>query len=74
MDTTTTYRLAKMRMAELHAEAAANRLASGAAKAKKELSEDCGPSLFRRMFQMPSIRLARRIGLFTPRPTTADCV
>lgn len=74
MDATTNYRLAKVRMAELHAEAAANRLATGTARAQKELNEDCGPSLFRRVFQVPSIRLVRRIGFFAPRSTSADCV
>lgn len=73
MDATTSYRLAKARMAELQAEAAGSRLAAAGARAQKLRRENCKPSLFERVLQLTSARLARRTSLFAPRSGASDC-
>jgi hypothetical protein len=69
MDPMTGYRLAKARMAELHQEGAANRLAAAAAKARRERRAAHSIGLGAAVRRLP-VRLLATVRISTPR---SDC-
>jgi len=69
MDPTTGYGMAKARMAELHEEGAANRLAAGAAKARRERGSARSLDLVAAVWRLP-VRLLAVIRISAPR---SDC-
>ena len=72
MDATTRYRLATGRMAELQAEAMANRLAAEVARAQQQPLRDGPLTSLARVLRLPSVRFGRA-GLFARRSGSADC-
>jgi hypothetical protein len=59
-------------MAELQAEAAADRLAAGAARAQKQRRVDGRLTRFARVLRLPSLWPEERIGLRAPRSGSTD--
>ena len=73
MDPTNNYLVARVRMAELHAEAQANRLAGRTKRDEARPRRQSSPNRGLAALGLLSIRLGRRIGQFAPRSESADC-
>jgi hypothetical protein len=73
MDPTTSYQLAKARMAELQAEGEANRLAGQSKRHRADRRQQWNATRALAALGLLSIRLGRRIGQFAPRSESADC-